>query len=131
MDCLRSVHFRIYINNCFDKVPGNERCLASHSFWSFVKIMHFNSTWYAFAKNQYIFLFFCYCVTVRFITCEFWYFVKYRLIFWMGINYERRPLFRNVFCWKLLTVLLKSTWKSLLSMLSISLLRSGHLDYCS
>ena len=66
--------------------------------------------------NTFSCFFFCYCVTVRFITCEYWYFVKYRLIFWIGINYDRRCLFRNVFCWKLLTILLKPKWKSLLSM---------------
>ena len=88
-----------YYNNCFDVVPGDDRCFAFPFFKALLKLYILILFGMLSLKNQYIFLlrFFRYCVTIRFITWNYWYFGKCRLIFWMRTNYNRRPPLRNAF----------------------------------
>ena len=84
-----------YCNNCFDVVPGNDRCLAFPFYKALLKscisvllsMMSLKINIFSCSG------FFCYFVTKRFITWKYWYFRKFHFIFWSGINYDRRPPF--------------------------------------
>ena len=86
-----------YCSNCFDVVSGKGRCFTFPIFKALLKL------YILILPGIFLFFFFRYRVTIRFIIWNYWYFGKCRLIFWMRINYNKMSPFRNVF-WILLRI---------------------------
>lgn len=78
-------------------------------------------------KINYFSALLCYCITMRFIKLKYSYFGKRYLVFGWVLNTTAVFCLEIYFeiCWKFFTVLLRSTCKSLSSLLSILFQKSG------